>query len=171
MYEHLDELKELDSKKVDGFKKKMQKDKNIVGVWFEETYTRDYPLKTVGCNIIGFMSSENQGTYGVEESYNDVLCGTTGREFGYFDSNMNLQRTVKKAKDGNSVVLTIDANVQQIVEQEIQDFQKKETGAQKVAVMMMNPKNGEVLAMASNSTFDLNNPRAVSYTHLTLPTT
>ncbi|MFR0848285.1 MAG: hypothetical protein ACLSG9_10305 [Eubacterium sp.] len=67
MYEHLDELKELDSKKVDGFKKKMQKDKNIVGVWFEETYTRDYPLKTVGCNIIGFMSSENQGTYGVEE--------------------------------------------------------------------------------------------------------
>ena len=85
------------------------------------------------------MSSENQGTYGVEESYNDVLCGTTGREFGYFDSNMNLQRTVKKAKDGNSVVLTIDANVQQIVEQEIQDFQKKGTGAQKVAVMMMNP--------------------------------
>ena len=162
MYEHLDELKELDSKKVDGFKKKMQKDKNIVGVWFEETYTRDYPLKTVGCNIIGFMSSENQGTYGVEESYNDVLCGTTGREFGYFDSNMNLQRTVKKAKDGNSVVLTIDANVQQIVEQEIQDFQKKGTGAQKVAVMMMNPKNGEVLAMASNSTFDLNNPRDMS---------
>lgn len=162
MYEHLDELKELDSKKVDGFKKKMQRDKNIVGVWFEETYTRDYPLKTVGCNIIGFMSSENQGTYGVEESYNDVLCGTTGREFGYFDSNMNLQRTVKKAKDGNSVVLTIDANVQQIVEQEIQDFQKKGTGAQKVAVMMMNPKNGEVLAMASNSTFDLNNPRDMS---------
>ena len=162
MYEHLDELKELDSKKVDGFKKKMQKDKNIVGVWFEETYTRDYPLKTVACNIIGFMSSENQGTYGVEESYNDVLCGTTGREFGYFDSNMNLQRTVKKAKDGNSVVLTIDANVQQIVEQEIQDFQKKGTGAQKVAVMMMNPKNGEVLAMASNSTFDLNNPRDMS---------
>lgn len=111
-----------------------------MGVWFEETYTRDYPLKTVGCNIIGFMSSENQGTYGVEESYNDVLCGTTAREFGYFDSNMNLQRTVKKAKDGNSVVLTIDANVQQIVEQEIQDFQKKGTGAQKVAVMMMNPK-------------------------------
>jgi len=159
MYEHLDELKEIEEDVVENFKEKMKKNKDITGLWFEETYTRNYPLNNVACNLIGFMSSDSQGTYGVEESYNDVLCGTTGREYGYFDSDMNLQRTIKEAKDGNSVVLTIDANVQQIIEQEIADFQQNGMGAERVSVMMMNPKNGEVLAMASDSTFDLNNPR------------
>ena len=158
MYEHIDGLKELLAKKVDKFKKQIKKER-LEGVWFEEVYKRNYPLKTVGASIIGFMNSNNQGTYGVEEQYNSVLNGTTGREYGYFDSNMNLQRTIKEAKDGNSVVLTIDANVQKIIEDEIADFQKNGTGAKTIAMMVMNPKNGEILAMASNSTFDLNDPQ------------
>ena len=158
MYEHIDGLKELPAKKVDKFKKQIKKER-LEGVWFEEVYKRNYPLKTVGASIIGFMNSNNQGTYGVEEQYNSVLNGTTGREYGYFDSNMNLQRTIKEAKDGNSVVLTIDANVQKIIEDEIADFQKNGPGAKTIAMMVMNPKNGEILAMASNSTFDLNDPQ------------
>ena len=158
MYEHIDGLKELPAKKVDKFKKQIKKER-LEGVLFEEVYKRNYPLKTVGASIIGFMNSNNQGTYGVEEQYNSVLNGTTGREYGYFDSNMNLQRTIKEAKDGNSVVLTIDANVQKIIEDEIADFQKNGTGAKTIAMMVMNPKNGEILAMASNSTFDLNDPQ------------
>ena len=158
MYEPIDGLKELPAKKVDKFKKQIKKER-LEGVWFEEVYKRNYPLKTVGASIIGFMNSNNQGTYGVEEQYNSVLNGTTGREYGYFDSNMNLQRTIKEAKDGNSVVLTIDANVQKIIEDEIADFQKNGTGAKTIAMMVMNPKNGEILAMASNSTFDLNDPQ------------
>ena len=158
MYEHIDGLKELPAKKVDKFKKQIKKER-LEGVWFEEVYKRNYPLKTIGASIIGFMNSNNQGTYGVEEQYNSVLNGTTGREYGYFDSNMNLQRTIKEAKDGNSVVLTIDANVQKIIEDEIADFQKNGTGAKTIAMMVMNPKNGEILAMASNSTFDLNDPQ------------
>ena len=158
MYEHIDGLKELPAKKVDKFKKQIKKER-LEGVWFEEVYKRNYPLKTVGASIIGFMNSNNQGTYGVEEQYNSVLNGTTGREYGYFDSNMNLQRTIKEAKDGNSVVLTIDANVQKIIEDEIADFQKNGTGAKTIAMMVMNPKNGEILAMASNSIFDLNDPQ------------
>ena len=158
MYEHIDGLKELPAKKVDKFKKQIKKER-LEGGWFEEVYKRNYPLKTVGASIIGFMNSNNQGTYGVEEQYNSVLNGTTGREYGYFDSNMNLQRTIKEAKDGNSVVLTIDANVQKIIEDEIADFQKNGTGAKTIAMMVMNPKNGEILAMASNSTFDLNDPQ------------
>lgn len=158
VYEHIDGLKELPAKKVDKFKKQIKKER-LEGVWFEEVYKRNYPLKTVGASIIGFMNSNNQGTYGVEEQYNSVLNGTTGREYGYFDSNMNLQRTIKEAKDGNSVVLTIDANVQKIIEDEIADFQKNGTGAKTIAMMVMNPKNGEILAMASNSTFDLNDPQ------------
>lgn len=162
MYEHFDSLKELTTKQVEQFKKKMEKNKDIQGVWFEEVYKRNYPLKTVGASIVGFLSSDNQGTYGVEEQYNSVLNGTTGREYGYFDANMNLQRTIKAAKDGNSVILTIDANVQKILEEEIADFQKNGIGAKTTAVMIMNPKNGEILAMASNASFDLNEPQNLS---------
>lgn len=162
MYEHFDDLRQLDSKTVEGFQKKMEENEEIIGVWFEETYTRNYPLGSVACNLIGFMSSENKGTYGVEESYNEELSGTTGREYGYFDANMNLQRTIKEAKDGNSIVLTIDANVQQIIEKQIAEFQKNGVGAERVAVMLMNPNNGEILAMASDSTFDLNDPQDLS---------
>ena len=162
MYEHFDDLRQLDSKTVEGFQKKMEENEEIIGVWFEETYTRNYPLGSVACNLIGFMSSENKGTYGVEESYNEELSGTTGREYGYFDANMNLQRTIKEAKDGNSIVLTIDANVQRIIEKQIADFQKNGVGAERVAVMLMNPNNGEILAMASDSTFDLNDPQDLS---------
>lgn len=162
MYEHIDTLKELDTKKVEKFKKKMEEDKDIQGVWFEEVYKRNYPMKTVGASIIGFLSSNDQGTYGVEEQYNSVLNGTTGREYGYFDANMNLQRTIREAKNGNSVILTIDANVQKILEEEIADFQTNGTGAKTTAVMIMNPNNGEILAMASNSTFDLNDPQNLS---------
>lgn len=162
MYEHIDTLKELDTKKVEKFKKKMKEDKDIQGVWFEEVYKRNYPMKTVGASIIGFLSSNDQGTYGVEEQYNSVLNGTTGREYGYFDANMNLQRTIREAKNGNSVILTIDANVQKILEEEIADFQTNGTGAKTTAVMIMNPNNGEILAMASNSTFDLNDPQNLS---------
>ncbi len=162
MYEKVDGLKELSSSQVEKFKKKMKKNKNIQGVWFEEIYTRNYPLKTVAANVIGFLSSDEQGTYGIEEQYNSILNGTTGREYGYFDSNMNLQRTIKEAKDGNSVVLTIDANVQKIIEEEIAKFQKEGVGAETTAVMVMNPKNGEIIAMASNASFDLNDPQNLS---------
>ena len=67
MYEHIDGLKELPAKKVDKFKKQIKKER-LEGVSFEEVYKRNYPLKTVGASIIGFMNSNNQGTYGVEDS-------------------------------------------------------------------------------------------------------
>ncbi|MBR6228197.1 MAG: peptidoglycan glycosyltransferase [Eubacterium sp.] len=164
MYEHIDELRELSDEQVDSFREKIASDELIDGIWFEETYSRIYPLKEVGCNVVGFLGSDNQGTYGIEENYNDQLNGTTGREYGYFDSNMNLQRTIKNAKDGNEVILTIDAHVQQVVEQQIRWFQKKSDAgpAKHVGVMLMNPNNGEILAMASESTFDLNNPRTLA---------
>lgn len=162
MYEHVDELKEITDEQVEGFREKMSNDDTIDGVWFEETFSRSYPLNEVACNIIGFLGSDDQGTYGIEESYNEELNGTTGREYGYFDTNMNLQRTIKNAKDGNEVILTIDAHVQQVVEQQIRWFQKSGAGpAKHVGVMLMDPRSGEILAMASESSFDLNNPRTL----------
>ncbi len=73
MYQHVEGLEQLSVEQVDGFKKLMKDNEKIQGVWFEETYTRNYPLNQIACNIVGFTSSENQGTYGVEGSYNDDL--------------------------------------------------------------------------------------------------
>ncbi len=158
MYQHVEGLEQLSVEQVDGFKKLMKDNEKIQGVWFEETYTRNYPLNQIACNIVGFTSSENQGTYGVEGSYNDDLNGKTGREYGYFDANMEFQRTVKKATNGNNVILTIDANVQRLVEKQIKKY-NEETGAKNISVLVMNPNNGEILAMASKNTYDLNDPR------------
>lgn len=66
--------------------------------------------------MIGFTYSGNQGANGIESAYNSILNGTDGREYGYFDSESALERTVKPAKNGNTVVTTIDVTLQSIVE-------------------------------------------------------
>lgn len=132
----------------------------ISGVWLEEKYARKYPLGETACNVIGFVDGDN-GNNGIEEYYNSELTGSYGREYGYFDAELNLQRTIMPAVDGNSIVSTIDANVQGIVEKQI-NKQMKDMGAENIAVMVMDPNNGEILAMASDKRYDLNDPRNLS---------
>ncbi|MBE5938530.1 MAG: penicillin-binding protein 2 [Lachnospiraceae bacterium] len=132
----------------------------IVGAWFEEKYVRRYPMGTVACNVVGFADGE-QGTLGIEGYYNSFLCGRDGKAYGYFDSDLELQRKLIPAVNGNTVVSSIDSNVQRIIEEKIAEY-KKEPGAENVAVMVMDPNNGEVLAMATDTLFDLNDPRDLS---------
>jgi stage V sporulation protein D (sporulation-specific penicillin-binding protein) len=120
--------------------------------------------------VIGFTYSGNVGAIGIESAYNDVLNGTDGREYGYFDSDSSVERTVKAAKNGNTVVSTIDITLQSIVEKCILEFNQAhagearegELGSKNTAVIMMNPNTGEILAEASYPNFDLNNPRDLS---------
>ena len=139
------------------FKNKEEKDKNIQGVWFEEDYVRKYPYKTLASDVIGFTSSGNVGNWGIEQYYNDQLNGVNGIEYGYIDSELKLEQTTKPAINGNTIVSTIDANVQGIVQEHIKSF-NGETGSKNIGVLVMNPNNGEILAMASNEEYDLNNP-------------
>lgn len=156
--------KQLTYDKVEKFNQYVEKlkDKNkkssIPGVWFEEEYLRKYPLETVGSNFVGFTEKGNVGRWGIEEYYNEELNGSNGREYGYFDENLDLKRTVRPAVNGNKIVSTIDSNVQSIVEKEINKY-NKEIGSANLAVMLMDPNNGEIFAMASNAQYDLNNPR------------
>ena len=153
-------LKELKYDVVQSFKTLMDEDKDntIIGVWFEEQYVRTYPYNALACDVLGFTSADNTGFWGIEEYYNSELNGTNGREYGYYDSELDLERIVKKAVNGNSVISTIDANVQRIIQEKIAEF-NKETGSKSIGVLVMNPNNGEVLAMASNQEYDLNNPQ------------
>ncbi len=140
--------------------------RNIQGVWFEEEYRRVYPNNSLASDVIGFTSSDNVGNYGLEEYYNDVLSGVNGREYGYMNDDANLERTTKAAVDGNNLVLTLDSNIQSIVERKLQEFNDtyknavyEGDGARNVGCIIMEVDSGEILAMASYPNFDLNEPR------------
>ena len=140
--------------------------KNIKGVWFESEYKREYPNGSLACDVIGFTTNDNQGTYGLEEFYNDTLSGINGREYGYLNDDSNLERTTIAAKDGNNIQLSIDANIQSIVEkylkeynEEYKDNYRQGNGAEHIACIMMEINTGRILAMAEYPNFDLNDVR------------
>lgn len=159
-------LKRLTYDEISGFQQAKSDNSNIKGVWFEEEYKRVYPYGSLAADTIGFTSTDNQGSYGLEEYYNSVLNGINGREYGYLNDDLNLERTVKAAVDGSSVHSTIDANVQMIVEkylakfmEEFKDNYKPGNGAENVGCIIQWVNTGEILAMASVPTYDLNNVR------------
>ncbi len=162
-YVQMKDYKGLDYEKVEAFNAMTEKDDKIKGVWFEEEYKRSYPLSTVGSTVLGFTQKvdNNVGNWGIEEAFNGELSGTNGREYGYFNADLKLERTVKPAINGNTIISTIDANVQSAVEKKVAKYIKN-PGAENVAVVLMNPQNGEIYAMVSNEAFDLNNPRDLS---------
>ncbi len=142
--------------------------KHIVGVWFEEEYKRSYPNGTLACDVIGFTSNDNVGNYGLEEYYNDVLNGTPGREYGYVGEDSTFARTTKAAQDGNTIVTTIDVNIQSIVEKHLKAFNEAHMnearvglGSNNTACIIMEVDTGEILAMANYPAYDLNTPRDV----------
>lgn len=143
---------------------------HVKGIWFEEEYKRIYPGGRLACDVIGFTGSDNNGNCGLEEFYNDTLNGINGREYGYLNDDSNLERTTKAARDGSSLVTSIDSNIQQVVEKYIKEFndahkgefREGEEGSKNTGVIVMNPKNGEILAMASYPDFDLNDPKNLS---------
>jgi stage V sporulation protein D (sporulation-specific penicillin-binding protein) len=138
-----------------------KENKKIKGVWFEEEYERTYPYKSLASHVIGYTSAGDVGTWGIEQYYNSTLNGTNGRVYGFYDAELNLTRTVKEAVNGNSIVSTIDVYIQDIIEQHIATFME-EIGAANVGVIIANPNNGEIYAMASNHSFDLNEPYDLS---------
>ena len=154
-------LKELSYDEMMLYKNKAAKNAKIKGVWFEENYIRKYPYNTLASDVIGFTSDGNVGNWGIEQFYNDELNGTNGREYGYIDDELKLERTVKPATNGNTIVSTIDANVQGIVQNQIKTY-NEEFGSKNIGVVIMNPNNGEIIAMASNQEYNLNNPTDLS---------
>jgi stage V sporulation protein D (sporulation-specific penicillin-binding protein) len=133
----------------------------VKGVWFETEYERKYPYSSLACSVIGFTSSGNVGTWGIEEYYNETLNGVDGREYGYVNNDNIMEKVTKAAEDGYTVVSTIDLNVQTIVEKYIQQWEE-EYDPDNIGVIVMNPQNGEIYAMATDTAYDLNNPRDLS---------
>lgn len=146
-----------------------EKHPNVKGIWLEEDYIRKYPYNSLASDVIGFSNADDVGTIGLEASYNAILNGVDGREYGYLEEGALLERTIKEAENGNTIVSTIDAELQKIVEKHILEFDKtyrnnaeKGNGSFNTAVIIADPQSGEILAQASYPNFDLNKPRDIS---------
>ncbi len=139
------------------------------GVWFEETYQRTYPFGSLACDVIGFTNAGNVADWGIEGYYSSTLNGVNGRQYGYYNDDADVGQNLIEPVNGHTVVSTIDANIQQIVEKYIAiladglaNGPHGKSGAKNVGVIVANPNNGEILAMASNNPYDLNNPSDLS---------
>lgn len=159
-----DEVKEF-QEFMDEKDKSGNKVNRIAGVWLEDSYIRRYPYDSLGCNVIGYTVSGNVGQYGIEQEYTSVLNGEDGRSYNYLNEDLEQEKVVKAATDGDSVMSTIDITLQEIVEKVIDDFEEKYTnayregsGSKTAAAIMMDPNTGEILAMASNRRYNLNKP-------------
>ena len=159
-------LRQLSFEEISGFKEAQAKDSKIQGVYFEEEYKRIYPGGSLAADVIGFARTDNEGQYGLEEYYNDTLNGTPGREYGYLNEQDEVERTVKAAINGNTLHSTIDSNIQTIVEKYLKEFNEEHrngahegNGAENIGCIIMEVNTGNILAMASYPTYDLNDTR------------
>ena len=132
---------------------------NLRGVYFERDATRIYPNGAMLCHVLGFTDFDHKGIQGVEASMDEYLHGQDG--YRYIEHNRAGQEIVmyrgqeRTSRDGYQVQLTIDLNLQNIVENEI-DAACREFRPEKATIILMRPQTGEILAMANRPNFDLN---------------
>lgn len=137
------------------------REQNLAGVKVDEDFRRYYPFGTLASKVLGFTGSDNQGIIGLEVFYDSVLAGKNGQILTLTDARgVELSDTGESRKEpeaGNDLVISIDRNIQAYAEQAAYRVMEQKQ-ADSVAVILMNPKNGEILAMADVPEFDLNNP-------------
>ena len=131
---------------------------NLKGVYFEKSSKRSYPLNSSACHLVGFTRGDAQ--WGLEGYYNSYMEGTPGRSFILYNGAGSVVHQDYDAKDGDTIITTIDYNIQKIAEEVVAET-AAEWSAKNVAAMVMDPYTGEVYAMAESHSFDLNNPNEI----------
>lgn len=145
--------------------------KRILYLSTEQASTRGYPYGEFLASVLGFCNSDGEGAYGLEKYYNETLAGTPGRSVAETDVNGNAlasgQSDLHEAIDGNDLYLTIDENVQAIVEQYLTEAMNTFTVHGRGSAIVMNVKTGAILAMASIEQFDPNDPYKITDAKMT----
>ncbi len=126
---------------------------NLAGLEFTPHPQRSYPEGSLASNLLGFVNREGRGYFGIEEKYNDVLAGNPVQVWVPTDPNQALD--IPRVPNGTTLILTINRDLQASVEQILDDSLTK-YGAQHGTVVVMDPRNGEILALASTPRIDLN---------------
>ena len=152
-------LKDLPYTKVKAFEDYCKTDEgaDVIGVRFETVYKRNYPNGSLACHLLGYTASGNVGQGGIEGYYNDYLNGVDGKTYRYMSGLGGVDSETVAAQNGETVVSTIDMNIQKIIEDNITEYMQN-TGAKQIGIIAMDPNNGEILGMASSRTYDPNDP-------------
>lgn len=158
------ELKDLRSQIIkENKEKKDNKKSNLIPMTIDDVTRRLYPFNNLASYIIGFTNDENVGQYGIEASYDEELSGISGKNVSLKDNALNkiplTDEETYAPKEGYSVVLSIDSNIQQFAETAAINA-KKENMADKVSIIVQDTMTGEILAMTTKDDYNLNDPRA-----------
>ncbi|MDD3734935.1 MAG: penicillin-binding protein 2 [Candidatus Pacebacteria bacterium] len=150
----------VSNEKVSEIKKKEIQKLDISGIYFEEEGCRFYPQGELAAHLVGFYSEgSNEGYYGVEGFYDSVLKGVEGKIKGKKDAYgriiPNYSQVLKQVQDGDDLILTIDFSIQSLLESKLKELVEK-YGPEAATGVIMNPKTGEILAMASLPNFNPN---------------
>jgi cell division protein FtsI/penicillin-binding protein 2 len=129
-------------------------DYRLNGLAFKPHFQRSYPENSLASNVLGFVTRDGRGYFGIEEKYNDLLAGNPVQV--WVPSDPNKASEIPRVPNGTTLVLTIDRDLQAKVET-ILDDSLKTYGADNGTIIVMNPRDGEILAMASTPRMDLNN--------------
>jgi len=154
--------RKVESDKVDELKKWMEEKSITTGINFDADNKRIYPYKTLASNLIGFCGTDNVGQVGLEERWNSVLTGTAGKLTTTIDVHGNAisdeYEQYVETENGSNIYLTIDTTIQSIAEQYLENAMQENPTAKSGNVIIMNPQNGDILAMATNPYYNLNDP-------------
>ena len=148
---------------------KSDEGKLVTGVYLEEEYVRIYPNHELACHLLGFTVSGNVGLYGIEQNYNSYLNGYNGRQYSYINEDYSMTQTVEPAVNGYNLVTSIDAKLQSIVQEDVDEFMNGEESAKNVSVLVMDPKTCNILAMYNSHTFDPNDAYDTDATRYQFP--
>ncbi len=136
--------------------------KGRVSVSSTKSFQRDYPYGAFAASVLGFCDSDGYGTYGLEKSYESTLAGVNGRTItlrnAYGNAIADQSATTYAAKDGSNLVLSLDVNIQEVVERYLDEAIRANNVENRGAAIVMNVKTGAILAMSSKPDFDPNDP-------------
>lgn len=155
--------KKVEKDKVDQLKNWMEENKISAGINIDEDTKRYYPYNNALSHVLGFCGDDNDGKYGIELKWNSTLTGTAGKIVSSKDGSLSGQEIPNAAEsyiapeNGSNLTLTIDLNVQTIVEKYLKQACIDNQCTRGGSCIIMNPKNGDILAMANYPDFDLNN--------------
>lgn len=156
-------VKKVEQDRVDKLEEWMKTNKISSGINIDEDVKRYYPYGTLAANLIGFCDTDNKGQEGIELKWDNVLSGRAGKIVSLEDATMDLipdsNESYVPAENGSNITLTIDANIQTIVEKYLEQACKENNCKNGGNVIIMNPNNGDILAMATYPSYDLNSPR------------
>ena len=159
--------KKMEQDKISKFKEWMEDNDVYSGINIDNDTKRYYPYNSLASNLIGFCGTDNQGLWGLELQWNDLLTGTPGKITSAQDAVQDLipynDETYIAPQNGNDITLTIDANIQQIAEKYLEQACKENNCKNGGNVIIMNPNNGDILAMATYPDYNLNDPYTLDY--------